>query len=374
MARALGLTVLLGLLLGACAHEEQNEWPVRSVTELVTLGEMDHPVLGFPSVDGLAVGRDLYVLHRSAAEITVLARNGDLVRRIGERGQGPGEFTVPSAVGLRSDTLWVLDNGNRRISYFVDGRIVREQGYPTLALARGENMAAVLPLDGGAALAIVARRFESPPGDQENFFPLLRVDGVDTIQIAALRESSPFRVRIGTASVSPPAVDFPIFEVAPSGEVLVVVERPIPAGPQATIRVTRISSIGDTLWSRSLTRPAVPYTDTDWRNRLDQLFAAIEPSYTRSEYEAAAIRPEWHVPVSGLQLGQDGAIWIGLERVPGSDSIPWLKLSATGELQFEVDLPARFRLLAAEGDELWGEVRDTLDVPYLRVYQVVSPT
>lgn len=57
---------------------------------------------------------------------------GRLVRRLGRRGSGDGEFNLPSDAAVGPDgTLWVLDAGNFRVQAFsAEGRLVRSFGSP----------------------------------------------------------------------------------------------------------------------------------------------------------------------------------------------------------------------------------------------------
>ncbi len=58
---------------------------------------------------------ELYVVDVSAHDIKVLDTTGRLLRLIGRRGTGPGEFNFPTDLVLRGNVLWVVDTGNQRI-------------------------------------------------------------------------------------------------------------------------------------------------------------------------------------------------------------------------------------------------------------------
>jgi DNA-binding beta-propeller fold protein YncE len=82
---------------------------------------------------GVAVSADgqrVYVVDRSdndSDDHRVLAYDGQgvLLRQIGKRGRGPGEFNIPVQAAVAPDgTLWVLDAGNFRLQAFD-----REGGY-----------------------------------------------------------------------------------------------------------------------------------------------------------------------------------------------------------------------------------------------------
>lgn len=89
---------------------------------------------------GVAVSPDgerVYLIDRSDNEsdghrVVVYDAAGKLVRRFGQRGDGPGEFNIPvqAAVG-RDGTVYVLDAGNFRVQAFDrDGGFLRQFGAP----------------------------------------------------------------------------------------------------------------------------------------------------------------------------------------------------------------------------------------------------
>jgi len=51
--------------------------------------------------------------------VFVLSPEGSLERTVGRRGEGPGEFVDPAAIGAVGDTIFVYDDGNRRLSAFL---------------------------------------------------------------------------------------------------------------------------------------------------------------------------------------------------------------------------------------------------------------
>ena len=68
------------------------------------------------AVDG--AGR-VYVADPTAAQILVFDAAGGLLRRIGRRGEGPGEFQAPIEMAVGSgDTLRVFDNALWRVASF----------------------------------------------------------------------------------------------------------------------------------------------------------------------------------------------------------------------------------------------------------------
>lgn len=79
------------------------------------------------------VGGDqsLYVLDSRSREIIHLDLNGNMIRAFGGRGEGPGEFSMPSNLIRSDDELHVSDSVLRRISvYTMDGIFQSDYRWP----------------------------------------------------------------------------------------------------------------------------------------------------------------------------------------------------------------------------------------------------
>ena len=80
-----------------------------------------------------AVGPDgtIYVVDAGNFRVQVFDASGDWIMTLGRQGQGPGEFTRPSAPVIGGDRLRVWDSGNRRIgAWTLDGEHLGEIPYP----------------------------------------------------------------------------------------------------------------------------------------------------------------------------------------------------------------------------------------------------
>lgn len=118
----MGLAAAVGAVfaVAACGKEgpDGSEAPLRIVRQL------EPPPQGaFWAPIDVAVSDDrVWVLDVGAAHIYGYDLEGSFRSTIGRKGGGPGELEEPLALGAMSDTLWVLNGGNRRIEYFsLDG-------------------------------------------------------------------------------------------------------------------------------------------------------------------------------------------------------------------------------------------------------------
>jgi hypothetical protein len=88
----------------------------------------------FGSITGIESGPDgsIYVLDFQAAAVRVFDADGQYIRTIGRRGEGPGEFRQP--LGLLSapnETIWVRDQGSRMILVMsTDGGEIKRHPQP----------------------------------------------------------------------------------------------------------------------------------------------------------------------------------------------------------------------------------------------------
>ena len=105
--------------------------------------------------------RELYVVDGIGHNLKVLDAAGQLLRTLGRRGTGPGEFNFPSAVTGGSGALWVADTGNHRVqSVTATGEPIASFGQVgdapgDLALPKG------VAVDGDGHVYVVDGRFEN---------------------------------------------------------------------------------------------------------------------------------------------------------------------------------------------------------------------
>jgi hypothetical protein len=89
--------------------------------ELLRIGSLEGPTDAFGNVGGVALGpaNRLYVADDLSHDVRVFDADGVLVRVIGRKGQGPGEFELPWEVAVDdADTLMVWDQRLMRVSVF----------------------------------------------------------------------------------------------------------------------------------------------------------------------------------------------------------------------------------------------------------------
>jgi sugar lactone lactonase YvrE len=127
-----------GIALGPDGHVFVADADLRSVVMLNRSGE-GVGIIGASELSrptGLAWDADeslLYVADTLAHQIKVFDVTGRLVKRIGQRGEGPGEFNYPTHLALAKDGLVVSDTMNARIQVVPltgtgDARVIGQRG------------------------------------------------------------------------------------------------------------------------------------------------------------------------------------------------------------------------------------------------------
>jgi len=93
-----------------------------ALEEVMTIGDTDDPELSFSGMDLPFVVNDsglIYALDMGAGCVKVFDDSGQLVNKFGKKGQGPGEFNMPSGIQITPEgNLMIEDVTNRRLSYY----------------------------------------------------------------------------------------------------------------------------------------------------------------------------------------------------------------------------------------------------------------
>ena len=352
----------------------------------VRIGSLDDPDYLFGLVGSVVPGPDglVYSLHPRDAVVRRWTANGTPAGTIGRRGEGPGEFTQPGRMGFFGDSLWVMDSGLNRASYFdLAGQFVGSVS-PDVSLV-GPNGRAVRPSyplrDGTFVARPGAGSLQIATGElTEN--PLMRVDAEGNalgtiwlepykpLDLLALLDE---RGRGGMFSVQA-FRDAPLR--APLEQGLLVVDRAAWTGSgPATIAVTGIDLAGDTMFARSFPYAPAPLPS----DRVDSVVRATTArlrNYSEGDIRAATYRPSHLPPVGGIMTGRDGTIWLrhfDPTRSEGGEEVyEWWVLDSEGHPLARAVTPARLRIRTILSDIVWGVERDELDVEHIVRYRLVK--
>ena len=341
-----------------------------------------------------APGDGMYVWDRGAAVLREYDSTGAFVRRIGNRGSGPGEYRSASGlIPLSDGRLLLWDPQNARMNlYDSTGASIGSWRYQnTLGLTRPWGLLA------DTAGNVYARRLFRPSGIARQTLTLsasregFQVFGPDGMVLDSLRPP-PWLPR---------AVEIVAIGDAGGG----FVER-VPFAPQPAWTVSRfgylVSGVGDR-YAITLHRPDSPLRI---ERELERVPVQPDEKANAQEIVTAELRrmdPAWQwngppIPdvkpfFSAIRAAADGRLWIqregrGVQVEPEEISsealIPprggaigrprtpprrWYEpvlfdiFAPDGRLLGAITVPERARVLYMRDDQVWGVETDSLDVP-----------
>jgi hypothetical protein len=372
-------------LNGAPLSAQTQEW--RAALE-VRIGSVDAPDRTLTWVSQALIGPNgaLYIAQPQDRRIRVFDATGKLVRSIGRRGQGPGEFENLSAIGFRNDTLYATDSALRRVSFFsAEGAFLRSVQLASPLI--GQPPAIYFPtspqilLSDGTGLVkpeIPVALVASGSGR----VPYLHIgrtgEVIDTLVWQELpAETFEIRSEGNRFFAAKPFPDTRLFHLAADGSGVVIVERARERdATQPQFRVRKIGIAGDTVFARSFAYERAKLEPGAVDHAVDQILARLArraQAPSRREIEQTLrqldLVPETAVPVTAVASANDGSIWLRRESDGVSPTL-WQVLAPDGTLVAQLRLPAAQQILAIRDDGLVLLELDALDVPYVLRYRI----
>lgn len=364
------------------------------------------------SVMDLAIGPDsaLYVAQAMEPSVTVFSLDGQVLRRIGRAGRGPGDFELLArGVGWIGDTLWVADL-NRIQLFTTDERVpaqviqfsrsVPEEGSrlgPGRMLADGTLIGRRRTTDGrawssrGENPGLALRRL-SRSGEVLDTIAIVEWPGN---AIEHERDARLFPGQHPLRDLAPIGLREYLTALKPDGSAVVRIGKVDEDATPPTFDLLVISIRGDTLLHRSVEYEPREVTSAMERRLADEYAgwragdyspASWGPRLTESTLERrrrAARRvfwvPERLPPVRQVVAGTDGTIWL-LREMREDRVDTWEIYDSDGTLEGTVEIAhgrsslvpwdPRFAVALAGRDEVWGATYDDFGVPYIHRYVV----
>lgn len=390
VAKRLLKGILVVLLVLACvapepegAPEEVPEWTLRRT---VRIGSADDPIYGFSTVGDVLAGENrVYVILPQEGRIRVFTRSGEFVRDLGAgQGVGPGELTAPTMLGWGGPgTVWVGDQRLGRFTFF-DVASGEAETIPYHAYVSDlHGTTGFQPLVPLFDLRAAAIRIPSGTGAERGAFttmPLVALDTAGRVRGTLATLGRAVRVAITAGAVDDGVLhrrhpldrgDTWQFARDGSGAVIVQGRSWTGTGP-AEYGVTRVDSEGDTLFHRRIAYEPLPvpdgYYDRDIEESLDLPIVADRREFAGALREFLE-RVRYFPPVTNLQVGSDGTVWIAGPDEAGERT--WLVLEPTGATIGRFRLPAASRVSDANRTEAWVVEKGALDIPYVARYEIV---
>lgn len=302
-------------------------------------------------VTGVAVDAagNVYVVDQLNAKIWVFDAEGRLRSSAGRKGEGPGEFTVPTGPGIGPDgRLYVRDVA--RVSVLGPdpgtGLLTRFEHsfagptYPDWTSTRATRFDA-----SGALLYPTSRWVEN--GTERHWF-IRFVDGVmaDTIFVPQYANAPQLAyAELGGADLRMlpglnhiPFAPLPVWDVTPAGTVI--------SGDATSYELTETDAQGTVLarFTRDVPLDAIPADErrdslAALRARLDSIPVGLDRVKGMPDEVRSLRLPDRYPAYMAVYLGNDGDVWVRRWPVGGGDRTIYDVFARSGEFRHTVVLP-----------------------------------
>ncbi len=364
--------------------EAQPAAPMRPLIEELRIDGKSHD---WKEVGAVRVGPGGHVLvgERLGKSIRVFSPDGQLVRTLGRRGQGPGEFSGADDFGVLGDTIWVGDRALARLTFFdpsgtLLGTTRMDSGFMPVRDANGKivhrpRLQAAAPValyrDGTALVPPLMFPDDADTLGHISVYPYWRTTWsgrvIDTV-IAVVVESPLVRItaRDGSRRNFLPN-SFPQRAHAAAsadGRRLAVVEASFSGRDAWSYGVRLVDETRRELYARRFPFMRAPVS----RQVVDSLVEVMTERYKNYTgiREAMPVPPS-HSPVTKVLVAKDGSVWLRGRADPAGAS--WTILDPKGNAVALIREPANTRFVEIDGG-LWAIERDADDVESIIRYRV----
>ena len=306
----------------------------------------------FGNIRGIQAASDgtIYVLDYQAVEVRAFGPDGEYLRTVARRGEGPGEITEANGIILSGDTLlWMNDHSQWKIiGVDPDGNEVRRFTKPILSYG--------YIWDGAFDLRGRYWRGDSHSDDSDDedeetgvyegsgrsYYKSYDLDTeeVDSVYLGEFTSR-------GYAVVTETGGSYRGIPFDPSGGSVVNPPGGFWLANTGSYRVARLGEAGDTLLVIESSLPGAPVTSEDRSAYIEQVVER-DPEDRRAAEAVAELMPDFKPVLEGLLVDDEGRLWV--ERVTPDDTPPFYDLfSQDGDYLGSV----RFGFMPARYSERW---------------------
>lgn len=374
IASVFATTVVLSACGRAAAEDAAAPHWVLSPEPVVTIGvaegDPNYQLYNVAAATRLSDGR-IVVLNTGNASLAAYDSGGRFLFTAGRKGQGPGEFEVPTWLGrVEGDTLAVWDQRLKRLSFFSgEGTYRRAAAIPdadgmfptavgmfsdrSLALDPGPDVMAMMQGERGVRRDSVTLQRFAPDGSRAG--PLARFAG-NEVHVA----DRPTGFAWNDAPFARRAY------VSVAGERLYV-------GDSGSGRITVYSPRG--VPAATLRSPLAPWRiqGPDVAEYRERQLAQIQDPERRREMQAtldAAPVPDLSPAFGGLAVDPEGNVWVQAYPRPADETVTWAVLGHDGAQRAEIRVPRPLQVMEVGRDYLLATRKDDLGVETVELYTV----
>jgi len=322
---------------------------------------------------------DVVVLEVQSEELRFFDGSGRALRTVGGKGDGPGELSWAQTMRrLPGDTLAVWDLGRQALNLFsADGEFIRRSSmeartaFPDAGWSSLMCGYAVLP-DGGVIQCLDAGSAADPdPASTGLHRSAVRLavvpramDRIDTLGLYWGRQSWHVRTDNGFYGGAPdPLLPTGFLAVGASPARVYVANN-----PEYSIEAWNSHGHLDLIIRREGARRAT--TEEERTAGLDIALQGFEGP-RRARARDAIGRIDSVPAVLGLAVGPGDELWVKREpALPRAGPASFDVFDASGAFEGSVTVPVDLDLREVGRDYLLGLTKDSLDVPYVKVYRL----
>lgn len=383
------LRILIGSLVALTTAVSAQSTTPRTMQVVWSAGDGADAATSFAEISSVAVSPngDVVAWDRRTPALRLYNDAGTLLKTIGRKGAGPGEYGGISGIAFAPDgRLYVWDSGNGRLNvYKSNGDFEKQLRLPITTFSTNEGL--TIDTKGRAWLRFVI--FDHAGGKTTGAWVRIRAaDGsvIDTVKQPTFQGSDPQLIaRNGGAmsSRSIPYGRYPSFALTAAGDIMTATgekyEIDVPNGGK-TVKI-----------QRAFTPVRVPAEErAEWKALIEANFRQLQPDWSWPSTAIPSVKPAFQSFMGGL----DGRVWVSLnvesERFTPeppatreANALPpityrsalqkWDVFEPDGRYIGTVSAPNNVRPRAMRGNFAWGIATDDDDVPTLVKLKIVPP-
>jgi hypothetical protein len=381
------LKAALSRAVTALKNDGVPQWTLAPITHI------DGERFVLSTVGGVrtAATGEVIVSQPKDSELLVFSSSGELLRRIGGPGDGPGEFSFVGGFGLLGDTIWVHDWVARRLTYLsLDGAQLQITPFVRRDLA---SLRGLLPLPlreradefslmwpdalspDGSAIALVSPWLRSDRGGTTPVLPLVAVGrDLQPLRLLALLPTSEVVVEVGTGAQkhevgleAPFGKELLGFVTSPGGKRMAILTVDY---SRSVVRILQLELNGDTLSQGELRFRKKPVARADMAVHAEMLAAQLQIADAEKVIlRSLRQRPAAYEPFEQILLSDDGLVWLGAQTT--LDEQLWLCVGPNGTVLGYLILASNWQPVTLEGERVWVLARDSMEVSSIAGYRVV---
>lgn len=315
---------------------------------------------------------NVYVGDRSG-QLLVFSPTGAVARRLGRKGQGPGEFDyIQGVLVLPGDSVYTFDSGLQRGTVFgpSSSRAVHSVNLGSNAMLF--PYWAFPSTSTGKIFAAYRAAFgdgdgRGQTGHRKEVLRILEADGaIELDSVGVFNEAEMLFLHGAIEGVTwNPFGRYPVFQLSSDGHVY--------AAWNGSLEIAVYSVEGKRV--RTI-RPAIvakprPITRRDRDSVVDVLRKNVPPAEVRRAF--AAIGSDSWPLFRDMVVDDAQNVWLGLLGQHG-EPVHWTAFDQNGAQVARMDLPENVSLRVVRGRRAYGVELDQDDVPRLVIYELRSAT